>query len=63
VSVDEMLEYISVPQFKEWVAFYKIRYEREKEPRSNYGKSREEQQRMSGDILRQMTAYQKRQPK
>ena len=57
-----MLESMTAMQFSEWLAFFKIRSEMEKGdlPGSGYGKSKEEQNRMSGDILRAMTGYQRR---
>lgn len=62
-----MLEGMTARQYKEWLAFFKIRAERENPERAStgggYGGSREEQQRMSGDILRAMQGYQKRRDK
>lgn len=57
-----MLESMTARQYREWLAFYQIRAERETPERAGggYGSSKEEQQRMSGDILRAMSGYQKR---
>ena len=60
-----MLESMTAVQYQEWLAFFKIRADREKaetadKPESGYGASKEGQQRMSADILRAMTGYQKR---
>lgn len=63
-----MLESMTAVQYQEWLAFYKIRADREKaeaggKPENGYGTSKEGQQRMSADILRAMTGYQQRQDK
>ena len=63
-----MLESMTIMQYKEWLAFFKIRADREKaesdgKPESGYGTSKEGQQRMSADILRAMTGYQQRRDK
>ena len=63
-----MLESMTAVQYQEWLAFFKIRADREKtetgdKPESGYGTSKEGQQRMSADILRAMTGYQQRRDK
>ena len=65
-----MLESMTASQYKEWLTFFKIRSDREKEAttpqgtqQQGYGTSPEGQQRMSGDILRAMTGYQNRRDK
>jgi len=55
-----MLETMTALQYQEWLAFFAIRAEREKNPQGKYGASPEEQRRMSGDIVRAMTGYQGR---
>jgi hypothetical protein len=67
-----MLEAMTYRQYLEWLAFFRIRDEERtkntsgyaqaaaRKPRSGYGTTREGQQRMSGDILRAMTGYQRR---
>lgn len=60
-----MLESMTAAQYQEWLAFFKIRSDREKiepsgKPENGYGTSKEGQQRMSADILRAMTGYQNR---
>ncbi len=62
-DVDAMLETMTASQYKEWLAFFKIRNELQRspdKPQGGYGTSREAQERMSGDILRFMDGYQKR---
>lgn len=55
-----MLADMTAMQFNEWLAFFAIRAEREQTPQSGYGANEQEQQRMSGDIVRAMSGYQKR---
>ena len=55
-----MLESMTARQYQEWLAFFRIRAEREKAPQGGYGASPEEQRRMSGDIMRAMAGYQGR---
>ena len=60
-----MLESMTAVQYQEWLAFFKIRSDREKtetgsKPESGYGTGKDGQQRMSADILRAMTGYQNR---
>lgn len=60
-----MLESMTAVQYREWLAFFKIRADREKaeadgNPASGDRTSKEGQQRMSADILRAMTGYQQR---
>lgn len=55
-----MLEGMTAMQYQEWLAFFMIRAEREKTPHSGYGTAPEEQRRLSGDIVRAMSGYQKR---
>lgn len=55
-----MLESMTALQYQEWLAFFTIRAERGKAPQSGYGASAQEQQRLSGDIVRAMQGYQKR---
>ncbi|MDR2696036.1 MAG: phage tail assembly protein T [Deltaproteobacteria bacterium] len=59
-DVDAMLESMTAMQYREWLAFFQIRAEREKGPQGGYGIGPEEQRRMSGDIVRAMTGYQGR---
>ena len=59
-DVDAMLESMTATQYKEWLAFFQIRAERDKTPHGGYGKGPEEQRRMSGDIVRAMSGYQTR---
>jgi len=66
-DVDAMLESMTAMQYKEWLAFIKIRNkkdgsESEDEPKGD-GTSKEEQDRLGGHILRAMTGYQKRRDK
>ena len=63
-----MLESMTAAQYQEWLAFFKIRSDREKAeindaPENGYGTSKEGQQRMSADILKAMTGYQQRRDK
>ena len=63
-----MLESMTAMEYQEWMAFFKIRSDREKaetgdKPETGYGTSPDEQKRMSGDILRSMTSYQNRRDK
>jgi len=59
-----MLESMSALQLQEWFAFFRIRDEKPgdggQSKSGGYGASKEEQQRMSGDILRTMQGYQNR---
>jgi hypothetical protein len=55
-----MLESMTAEQYQEWLAFFRIRAERNRKPQGGYGTSPEEQRRMSGDIFRAMAGYQKR---
>lgn len=55
-----MLESMTATQYQEWLAFFMIRAEREKNPQSGYGAAPEEQRRMSADIIRAMSGYQNR---
>lgn len=55
-----MLEGMTAMQYQEWLAFFMIRAERGKNPQRGYGESVEEQNRLSGDIIRAMSGYQKR---
>lgn len=60
-----MLESMTAMQYREWLAFFKIRDSKDKpagqgNAQQGYGISPEGQKRMSGDILRAMTGYQKR---
>jgi len=59
-DVDAMLESMTARQYKEWLAFFSVRAERERSPQGGYGASPEEQRRMSGDIVRAMSGYQER---
>jgi hypothetical protein len=59
-DVDAMLESMTAVQYQEWLAFFRVRTERERRPQGGYGASREEQRRMSGDIVRAMAGYQGR---
>ncbi len=58
--MDALLESVTALQYQEWLAFFKIRAEREKQAQGGYGESAEEQRRLSGDIIRAMSGYQKR---
>ena len=63
-----MLASMTVMQYREWLAFFKIRNEDAPQSgagntRGGYGTSPEAQKRMSGDILRAMTGYQQRRDK
>ena len=59
-NVDAMLESMTAMQYREWLAFFRIRADVEKMPQGGYGTSPEEQRRMSGDIVRAMAGYQER---
>lgn len=70
-----MLRGLTALQFSEWMAFFRIRETLRKEiagagdprktaasaSRQGYGDSPEEQNRMSGDLLRNFQGYQRRQ--
>jgi len=56
--MDAMLESMTAAQYREWLAFFKIRCDREK-----IVANREGQRNLSGDVLRAMQGYQKRQEK
>lgn len=63
-----MLAAMTVMQYREWLAFFKIRNEGTPQAEAGntqggYGTSHEAQKRMSGDILRAMTGYQQRRDK
>ena len=63
-----MLDSMTAMQYQEWLAFFKIRTDREKadsgdKPASGYGTSKEGQQRMGADIIKALTGYQKRRDK
>ncbi len=65
-DVDQMLESMTLLQFNEWLAFFKIRDRQRAGANAatarpqKYGKSWEEQQRLSGDILRAFQGWEKR---
>jgi len=62
-DVDAMLDGMTALQYQEWLAFFKIRAERERTPQGGYGTSPEEQRRLSGDLVRAMSGYQARREK
>lgn len=67
-NVDAMLHDMNCAQFNEWMAFLNVRARtlggptQQVEPQKKYGDSREEQQRMSRDILKAFQGWQKKMP-
>ena len=59
-DVDALLASMTAMQYQEWLAYFHLRAERERMPRGAYGTSKEEQRRLSGDLVRAMTGYQGR---